>query len=150
MALDRGWSSWALVPSLRAASGVFERECAPHRRRPSVAGVSNKGGLMPTAISPRIRRLSGRDDRLKQLLERRDALGRSWAERASHGLPGLGDLTIDLLVVENSLAERWPYLSERWMREWVVADANKLHDPESDPRRSCAICVGLRAGATAS
>ena len=105
---------------------------------------------MPTTNSSSVRRLSGRGERLKQLLERRDALGQAWAERASHGLSGLGELTIDLLLVENSLAERWPYLSERWLKEWVVADANKLHDPDTDPRRNCTICVGSRAGASAS
>ena len=106
---------------------------------------------MPATNPPRVPRASGRDDRLKQLLERRDALGKAWAERASHGLPGLGDLTIDLILVEDALAERWPYLAQRWLlKEWVVADANKLHDPDTDPRRNCAICVASRSAAAAS
>ena len=64
--------------------------CAAQRCR----GVQPKGGHMPATNPRRVPRPWGRDNRLKRLLERRDALGKASAERASHGLPGLGETRI--------------------------------------------------------
>ncbi|CAL8979495.1 hypothetical protein CELL_03202 [Cellulomonas sp. T2.31MG-18] len=85
---------------------------------------------------------AGKQLRLQQLLERRRAIGSTWAERISHGLPGVGNLTADLLLVELAITEQWPQAVELWLPEWVVADAVKLHDP-AQPRDDCSVCKAL-------
>ncbi|WP_449385439.1 hypothetical protein [Cellulomonas soli] len=92
---------------------------------------------------------AGRRRRLGQLLERRRTVGASWAERISHALPGVDQLTGELLLVEMAIAEQWPDDVEVWMREWVVADATRLHDP-ARPRDDCSICVALGAPTVAA
>src|SRR4051794_30342932 len=93
--------------------------------------------------------LAGKQRRLAQLLERRLAVGSSWAERISHVLDGVEDLTVELLLVEMAIAEQWPADAEMWMREWIVADATKLHDP-AERRDECSICVALGARSAAA
>lgn len=87
---------------------------------------------------------AGRRRRLGQLLERRRTVGSSWAERISHALPGVEELTGELLLVEMAIAEQWPDDVEVWMRQWIVADAMKLHDP-GQPRDDRSICAALGA-----
>ncbi|WP_448629774.1 hypothetical protein [Cellulomonas soli] len=48
-----------------------------------------------------------------------------------------------------AIAEQWPDDVEVWMREWVVADATRLHDP-ARPRDDCSICVALGAPTVAA
>lgn len=84
--------------------------------------------------------VAGRQRRLEQLLERRRTVGSSWAERISHALGGVEELTTELLLVELAIADQWPSAVDAWMREWIVADASKLHDP-AERRTDCSICV---------
>jgi len=87
------------------------------------------------------RRATRKQGRLSELLAHREDVGTQWAERASHGLPGLGELTEQLMVVELAITEQWPKVSEAWLGEWVVSDARKLHDPDTGPYEACAICA---------
>ncbi len=80
--------------------------------------------------------------RLAALLDWRQMVGSAWAERISHDLSGVEDLTTELLLVELAIAEQWPGDIEVWMREWIVADATKLHDPASGAG-DCSVCVAL-------
>ncbi|EYR62989.1 hypothetical protein N866_03860 [Actinotalea ferrariae CF5-4] len=92
---------------------------------------------------------SNQQSRLSALLERRDQLGADWAERVSHGLQGVGELTEELMVTEWALTEGWPHLSEAWLIQWVQADARKLHDPDSNDRTDCRYCTQARQQASA-
>jgi hypothetical protein len=47
-------------------------------------------------------------ERLSELVIRRMA----WAEGFSHARPGVGNLTIDLMVAEAVLADGWPHLDD--------------------------------------
>ena len=85
---------------------------------------------------------AGRRRRLGQLLERRRAVGSSWAERISHALPGVEELTGELVLVEMAIAEQWPDDVETWVLGWIEADVAKLHDP-AQPRDDCSICAVL-------
>lgn len=87
--------------------------------------------------------------RLTELLTKREQTGTTWAETASHGLPGLGRLTVELTVIEHALTEQWPHLSEAWLHEWAVADARKLHNPDTGTRASCRICQSTTGQAAA-
>jgi len=87
--------------------------------------------------------------RLGQLLERRRAIRSAWAERILHGLDGVEELTGELMLVELAIAEQWPAEVEAWVREWVVTDSMKLHDP-AQPRDDCSICVASDAQAVAA
>jgi hypothetical protein len=93
--------------------------------------------------------LAGKRRRLEQLLERRRTVGSAWAERISHSLSGVEDLTVELLLVEMAIADQWPNDVEVWMREWIVADATKLHDP-AERRDDCSICVAFGAPSAAA
>lgn len=90
---------------------------------------------------------SDKTARLARLLARRDKIGTEWAERFSHGLPGVGDLTIDLAIAEMTLTDDWPGVGERWTAEWALADIRKLHDPRVAPRPGCSICARRSAHA---
>ncbi|WP_155856072.1 hypothetical protein [Cellulomonas sp. URHD0024] len=79
--------------------------------------------------------------RLAALLARRDRLGTDWAERISHGLPGVGQLLEELMVTEWALTEGWPHLGETWVIQWAQADARKLHNPEVGRRGGCQYCA---------
>jgi len=87
------------------------------------------------------RRRTLQRERLSELLIRRDQAGMAWAEGFSHARPGVGRLTIDLMVAEASLADGWPHLAENWTGEWAVADIRKLHDPAAGPKAGCSICA---------
>lgn len=92
----------------------------------------------------------GKQHRLAQLLLRRDRLGATWAEHASHGIEDLGGLTEDLIVVEMALADQWPHAFNEWIEQWIAADAAKLHDPDASRRLDCSICATLAGRATAA
>ena len=85
------------------------------------------------------RRRTQQRARLSELLIRRDQIGAAWAERFSHGLPGVGGLTLDLMVAEATLTDGWPRLAENWTGEWAVADIRKLHDPGA--HAGCSLCA---------
>lgn len=87
--------------------------------------------------------------RLAELLVRRDQIGATWAERISHGLPGVGNLTIDLMVAEAALTDGWPNLADDWTGQWAIADIRKLHDPAAGRRPGCTICARRSARAAA-
>ena len=95
------------------------------------------------------RRRTLQRERLSELLIRRDQIGTTWAERFSHGLPGVGELTIALMVAEVALTDGWPHLAGDWTGEWAVADIRKLHDPEAGPKAGCSICARRVARASA-
>ncbi len=95
------------------------------------------------------RRRTLKQGRLTDLLARREQVGTAWAERASHGLPGLGDLMQELTVIEFALTEQWPQLAQSWLPEWVVADAHKLHDPSTEAGITCGICTASAGRAAA-
>ena len=86
---------------------------------------------------------------LAQLLKQRDQLGTRWAEHFSHGRGDVGQLTVDLMVTEASLADGWPHLAEQWAGEWAIADITKLHDPSERPGAECSICERRRHRAAA-
>jgi hypothetical protein len=90
-----------------------------------------------------------RQNRLAESLTRRDHLAQAWAEHISHGLSGVGRLTIDLMVTEAALADGWPHLAETWTGEWAVADIRKLHDPDAGRKPGCTICAARSARAAA-
>jgi len=79
--------------------------------------------------------------RLSELLIRRDQIGAEWAERFSHGLPGVAGLTLDLIVTEAVLTDGWPHLAENWTGEWAIADIRKLHDPDAGLHPGCSLCA---------
>lgn len=85
---------------------------------------------------------AGKARRIGQLLERRATVGTAWAERISHALDGFEDLTAELLLVEMAIADQWPQDVDGWMRQWIVADATKLHDP-AERRDDCSICTSV-------
>ena len=64
----------------------------------------------------------------------------SLAERAWHGLPGLGGPTHDLMVIEFALTAQWPF-AQSWPPEWVVSDSRTFHDPDTRVERNCGICM---------
>lgn len=86
------------------------------------------------------RRRTNRQQRLAALLTRRDELGADWAERMSHGLPGVGQLLKELTITEWALTDGWPHLGETWVVEWVQSDARKLHDPVTERSDGCRYC----------
>ncbi len=90
-----------------------------------------------------------RKHRLAQLVERREKLGKQWAERISHDRPGCEVLAYELALVERALSEQWPTESKRWVQEWILADANRLHDPRG-PRADCSFCAAARRPARAA
>ena len=92
---------------------------------------------------------TNQQQRLAMLLARRDRLGTDWAERISHGLPGVGQLLEELMVTEWALTEGWPHLGEAWVIQWVQADARKLHDPDVGRRGACQYCVSTARRARA-
>lgn len=75
----------------------------------------------------------------RQLIVRRDAVASAWAEGISHGLP-VGHLLQELSTLEFALVGQWPHLAESRLRQWVVADAGKLHDPQRRIRPGCTLC----------
>jgi len=93
------------------------------------------------------RRRTLQRERLSELLIRRDQAGIAWAEGFSHARPGVGNLTIDLMVAEAVLADGWPHLADNWTGESAVADIRKLHDP--GPKAGCSICARRTARASA-
>ncbi|KRD43893.1 hypothetical protein ASE38_06795 [Cellulomonas sp. Root930] len=101
----------------------------------------------PTHTTSRRRTL--KQGRLTELLARREQVGTAWAERASHGLPGLGDLTQELTIIEFALTEQWPHLAQSWLPAWVISDARKLHDPSTKTDGTCRICVASARQAVA-
>jgi hypothetical protein len=88
-------------------------------------------------------------NRLAQLVERREKLGKQWAERISHDRPGCEVLAYELALVERALTEQWPAESKRWVQEWILADANRLHDP-GEKREDCSFCAAARRPARAA
>ncbi len=78
---------------------------------------------------------------LAKLLLRRDQTAQQWAEHFSHGLEGVPQLTIELMILESALTEGWPHLSDTWTGEWAVADIRKLHDPDAGPQTGCTKCA---------
>ena len=95
------------------------------------------------------RRRTHQRQRLSEFLIRRDQIGTTWAERFSHGLPGVGELTIALMVAEVALTDGWPHLAGDWTGEWAVADIRKLHDPAAGPKAGCNICAARATRAAA-
>jgi hypothetical protein len=95
------------------------------------------------------RRRTLQRERLSELLIRRDQAGEAWAEGFSHARPGVGSLTIDLMVAEAVLTDSWPHLADNWTGEWAVADIRKLHDPSTGPKAGCSICARRTARASA-
>lgn len=82
--------------------------------------------------------------RLERLLDRRREVGTAWAERASHGLPGLGELTMELTVLEETLSRQWPEKVIAWLPAWIEADARKIHDPDTTTGDGCSICAAFK------
>lgn len=95
---------------------------------------------MTSSASTTSRRRSLKEARLRELLARREAVATTWAERISHGLGDVGSLLQELTILEFALIEHWPHLTERDVRQWVVADAKKLHDPTSAVHMTCSLC----------
>lgn len=83
-----------------------------------------------------------RQARLAELLLKRDQTAKDWAERFSHGLDGVPQLTLELIHLEAALTDGWPHLTGRWVGEWAVADIRKLHDPDAGVAPGCAVCTG--------
>lgn len=76
------------------------------------------------------------------MLERRRAVGSTWAEGISHVLSGIDELTAWMLLLEIAIADQRPDDVDVWMREWIVANATKSHEP-AQRREDCSICVAL-------
>ena len=83
-----------------------------------------------------------RQARLAELLLKRDQTAEEWAERFSHGLDGVPQLTLELIHLEAALTDGWPHLTDTWVGEWAVADVRKLHDPDVGTEPGCAVCTG--------
>jgi hypothetical protein len=87
--------------------------------------------------------------RLAQLVERRERLGKAWAERVSHSRPGCEVLAYELALVERAITEQWPGESQQWVQQWILTDANRLHDP-GDHRPECSFCAASTRPARAA
>lgn len=83
-----------------------------------------------------------RQARLAELLLKRDQTAKNWAERFSHGLDGVPQLTFELIHLEAALTDGWPHLTDRWVGEWAMPDVRKLHDPNAGREPGCAVCAG--------
>lgn len=120
---------------------VGEHFDAPHRRPSLVAvGVSNRGDRMASSRKHDRTTVAGPSPTLPTLLARREALGRRWAEQMVHAVPGTGELLQELTVVEQAIGDRWPRLAARWLTQWVLADAARIHDPDSGLYPGCPYC----------
>lgn len=82
-----------------------------------------------------------RQAKLAELLLRRDQTAKDWAERFSHGLDGVPQLTLELIYLETVLTAGWPSLAQDWVGEWALADVRKLHDPDAGTAPGCAVCA---------
>ncbi|HEY4753699.1 MAG TPA: hypothetical protein VIH37_10450 [Candidatus Limnocylindrales bacterium] len=103
--------------------------------------------MATTDLAPEVSDLKQR--RLAQLVERRETLGRQWAERVSHNRPGSEVLAYELAVVERAITEQWPGESSRWVQAWIVTDANRLHDT-TEHHPECRYCAAAHRPARAA
>ena len=103
---------------------------------------------MPGRTDNPNRHRTQRQTRLAGLLAQRDQIAQTWAERFSHGLPGVGNLTVDLMVTEAALTDGWPHLADSWSGQWALADIRKLHDPDAGRYPGCSLCTRRAARRT--
>jgi hypothetical protein len=75
--------------------------------------------------------------------------GKAWAERVSHSRPGCEVLAYELALVERAITEQWPGESQQWVQQWILTDANRLHDP-GDHRPECSFCAASTRPARAA
>lgn len=81
-----------------------------------------------------------RQQRLEQLLQRRDRLAIIAVERQSHDIPDADGYLHELLTVEQAIAHCWPEVHEEVFGAWIDSDVELMHTPET-PRLTCAICA---------
>ncbi len=86
-----------------------------------------------------------RERRARALLDRRDELARRWAQALSHNRPDADDLAYEIAVVEEGISKADPSTFDALFREWIVADASRLHEPGT-MTGSCVMCDVARGG----
>ncbi len=80
--------------------------------------------------------------RLAELLQRRERMARIVAEREAHDLDDAADYQHELAVVEQSIGHCWPQVWDAQFSEWVTRDAARMHSLKT-PRRDCGICITI-------
>lgn len=85
-------------------------------------------------------RIRHKRTRQSQLLHKRAELGRMWAQQISHAQPGVGKVMADLALLEIAITDQWPSQAAKWINEWTISDANKIHDPDTEKPVDCPLC----------
>ena len=97
---------------------------------------------MSTTMMPR-RGTKMQARRRAELLALRASVGAEWADRMSHGMPS-AKLLRELSILEHALTERWPHMSTRWLTDWILADAGRIHGGPEARMPGCRYCASAQ------